>query len=105
MEGRVRAPFKWQNALWVSVGGISRGEHRAVHAYRIIPARFFDGTPISYHENVMLGDEARTRAKGFYHGMAVTWGKQDCVLIGPASIFLPSEDKAAPQQADMFDLL
>jgi len=37
--------------------------------------------------------------------MSVKWGKLDCVLIGPASLFLPSEEKAAPQQGDMFDLI
>lgn len=65
----------------------------------------FDGTPISYHENAMLGDEARTRPEGFYHGMAVKRGKQDYVLIGPSAVFLPSEDVQTPKQPDLFDLL
>ncbi|AJE47980.1 hypothetical protein [Celeribacter indicus] len=101
LEGRVRSPFKWQNALWVSVGGTSKGDYRAVQAYRIIERRFFDGTPITYQESV----SAPKPLEGFYHGMAVKWGKLDCVLIGPASLFLPSEKKAAPEQANMFDLL
>lgn len=104
-EGRVRSPFKWQNALWISVGGTSRGDYRAVQAYRIIERRFYGGTPITYNENARMSAAARGRPEGFYHGMSVKWGKLDCVLVGPASIFLPSEEKAAPEQADMFDLL
>ncbi|TDL74123.1 hypothetical protein E2L08_16675 [Palleronia sediminis] len=104
-EGRIRSPFKWQNALWVSVGGISRGNYRAAQAYRIVERRFFGGTPITYNENARLSAAARGRPEGFYHGMAVKWGKLDCVLIGPASAFLPSEDKATPEQVDLFDLL
>ena len=86
---------------WVSVGGTSKGNYRAVQAYRIIERRFFSGTPITYQESV----SAPKPLEGFYHGMAVKWGKLDCVLIGPASLSLPSEDNAAPEQADMFDLL
>ncbi len=104
-EGRVRSPFKWQNALWVSIGGTSRGDYRAVQAYRVIGCKFFDGTPITYNENARMSATARGRPEGFYHGMAVKWGKQDCVLIGPASLFLPSEEKAASEQTDMFDQL
>ncbi len=104
-EGRGRSPFKWQNALWVNVGGATIGNHRAVQAYRIIERKFFDGATITYHENARMSAAARGRPEGFYHGMSVKWGKLDCVLIGPASIFLPSEERAAPEQADMFDLL
>ncbi|TRW91947.1 hypothetical protein FNJ84_21420 [Paracoccus sp. M683] len=105
LEGCVRSPFKWQNCLWVCTGMVSRGDFRAADAYRLVPRRFLDGTPISYHENAMLGDEARTRPEGFYHGMAVRHGKQDYVLIGPSAVFMPSEDVQTPRQADLFDLL
>ena len=105
LEGCVRSPFTWQNCLWVCTGMVSHGDFRAVEAYRLIPRKFFDGTPISYHENAMLGDAARTRPEGFYHGMAVRHGKQDYVLIGPSAVFMPSEDVQTPRQADLFDLL
>ena len=105
LEGRVRSPFTWQNCLWVCTGTVSHGEHRAAEAYRLIPERFFDGTPLSYHENAMLGDEARLRPEGFYHGMAVRHGKQQCVLVGPKAVFLPSADAQAPSQGDLFDAL
>lgn len=103
LEGCVRSPFTWQNCLWVCTGMVSHGYFRAAEAYRLVPARFFDGTPISYHENAMLGDAARNRPEGFYHGMAVKHGKQSCVLIGPSAVFLPSEDVKTPKQADLFD--
>ncbi|QIE41175.1 hypothetical protein G5B39_03935 [Rhodobacteraceae bacterium SC52] len=53
----------------------------------------------------MLGDEARTRPEGFYHGMAVRHGKQECVLVGPRGIFVPSKEAEAPKQIDLLDLL
>lgn len=105
LEGCVRSPFKWQNCLWVCTGIVSHSNARAATAYRLLPARFFDGMPISYHENAMLGDEARSRPEGFYHGMAVRHGKQDCVLIGPSAVFLPSEEGQTPRQPDLFDSL
>lgn len=105
LEGRVRSPFKWQNVLWVSVGSAWPVDKSGVQAYRLLRARFFDGTPISYHENTMLGDEARTRPEGFYHGMAVRHGKQACVLVGPKAIFVPSKKAEEPKQIDLLDLL
>lgn len=53
----------------------------------------------------MLGDEARRRREGFYHGMAVLHGKQDCVLLGPKAVFLPSKEVEVPKQIDLLDLL
>lgn len=105
LEGCVRSPFTWQNCLWVCTGLVSHGEFRAAEAYRLVPRRFFGGTPISYHENAMLGDAARTRLEGFYHGMAVRHGKRYYVMIGPSAVFMPSEDVLTPRQADLFDLL
>lgn len=105
LEGRVRSPFTYRNTLWVCTGMVSHSNSRAATAYQLMPARFFDGTPISYHENAMLGDEARNRPEGFYHGMAVLHGKQDCVLIGPGAIFVQSQKCRAPEQTDLFDRL
>ncbi|KUJ77240.1 hypothetical protein [Ruegeria profundi] len=105
LEGRVRSPFKWQKVLWVSVGSAWPHDKQGVQAYRLLPTRFFDGTPISYHENTMLGDEARTRPEGFYHGMSVHYGKQPHVLVGPKAIFLPSKEAEEPKQIDLLDLL
>ena len=103
MKQRVRSPFTWKNTMWVCTGIVSRGEFRAAEAYTLLPQKFFDGTPISYHENVAMGDAARKRADGFYHGMAVKRGKQDFVLVGPSAVFLPAEEIQVPRQADLFD--
>lgn len=105
LEGRVRSPFKWHNALWISVGSAWPYDKQGIQAYRLLPKRFFDGTPITYQENTMLGDEARTRPEGFYHGMSVHHGKQPHVLVGPKAIFLPSKEAEEPKQIDLLDLL
>ena len=47
LEGCVRSPFTWQNCLWVCTGMVSHGDFRAAEAYRLVSARFFDGTPIA----------------------------------------------------------
>lgn len=92
-------------AMWVCTGIRTKANIRYAEAYRLVAIKFFDSAPISYYENAVLGDEARLRPEGFYHGMAVKHGKQDCVLIGPSAVFLPSEDVKTPRQADLFDLL
>ncbi len=105
LEGRVRSPFKWQNVLWVSVGSAWPVDKSGIQAYRLLAERLFDGTPISYHENTMLGDEARNRPEGFYHGMAVKHGKRPYVLVGPGAVFVQSHKCCAPEQTDLLDLL
>ena len=102
LEGRVRAPFQWQSTLWVCIGMRSLHGNRSAEAYRLVAERFFDGTPISYAENAMLGDAARTRPQGFYHGMAVRHGGNAFVLVGPAAIFVAAQERAQ-QQGDLFD--
>lgn len=65
-EGRVRSPFKWKNAIWVSLGGASRGNHCAAQAYRIIERKFSDGATIIYYENARLRAAARGGSEGLY---------------------------------------
>lgn len=105
LEGKVRKPFVWQNSLWVCTSLHSMASELSAESYRLLPERFFDGEPISYHENVMLGDEARLRPEGFYHGMRVQHGKQDYILVGPKALFLPKKDSEMLKQADLFDAL
>ncbi|QEW21485.1 hypothetical protein LA6_003696 [Marinibacterium anthonyi] len=105
LEGAVRSPFTWKNTLWVCVSLHSIRNHRGSEAYRLVPEKFFDGTPISYHENVILGDQARQRLEGFYHGMRVKRGNQNFVLAGPPAIFLPLGSDQLPSQSDLFDVL
>ena len=101
LEGKVRKPFVWQNSLWVCTGTHSK----SAEAYRLVPERFFDGEPTTYNEVAMLPFEQRIKPEGFYHGMRVRHGKQDCVLVGPEALFLPKKDSETLKQADLFDAL
>lgn len=105
LEGRVRSPFTWEKVYWVSVGGSANADNRSVEAYRLVPVRFYEGTPISYRENSMLGGEARARPEGFYHGMSVKHGKEDYVLVGPCALFFPCKHTEMPTQTSLLDLL
>lgn len=100
-QGKIRKPFSWKNALWVCTGTHSK----SAEAYRLVPERFFDGETTTYNEVAMLPFEQRTKPEGFYHGMRVRHGKQDCVLVGPKALFLPKKDSEVLTQADLFDLL
>ncbi len=105
MEGKVRKPFAWQNALWVCTGMHSSGDFRAAEAYRLVPERFFGGTPTTYNEVACLSAAERFKPESFYHGMRVRSGKQEFILVGPSVKFLPKEDSETLIQADLFDFL
>lgn len=105
MEGKVRKPFAWQNALWVCTGMQSHGDFRAAEAYRLVPERFFSGEPTTYNEVACLPAAERFKPEGFYHGMRVRSGKQEFILVGPSVKFLPKEDSETLKQADLFDAL
>ncbi|GFE65578.1 hypothetical protein [Litoreibacter roseus] len=105
MEGKVRKPFAWQNALWVCTGMQSYGDFRAAEAYRLVPERFFSGEPTTYNEVACLPDAERFKPEGFYHGMRVRSGKHEFILVGPSVKFLPKEDSETIEQADLFDAL
>lgn len=100
-QGKIRKPFSWKNALWVCTGTHSK----SAEAYRLVPERFFDSEPTTYNEVAMLPFEQRIKPEGFYHGMRVRHGKQDCVLVGPKALFLPKEESEVLKQADLFDAL
>ncbi|KAB2533176.1 hypothetical protein AL035_20835 [Salipiger aestuarii] len=57
------------------------------------------------NEVAILPFEQRIKPEGFYHGMRVRHGKQDCVLVGPKALFLPKKDSEMLKQADLFDAL
>ena len=37
LEGRVRKPFRWMNALWIWTGIHSKAGTRGAEAYRLVP--------------------------------------------------------------------
>ncbi|SFU18672.1 hypothetical protein [Sedimentitalea nanhaiensis] len=100
-QGKIRKPFFWKNCLWVCTGTNSK----SAEAYRLVPERFFDGELTTYNEVAMLPFEQRIKPEGFYHGMRVRHGKQDCVLVGPKALLLPKEESETLKQADLFDAL
>ena len=105
LEGKVRKPFVWQNALWVCTGMRSTDASRYAEAYRLVPKRFFNGEPTTYQEVACLPAAERFKPEGFYHGMRVQHGKQDFILVGPCASFVPKSDCEVPKQADLFDAL
>ncbi|MEL6959202.1 MAG: hypothetical protein AAGL89_09665 [Pseudomonadota bacterium] len=105
LEGKVRKPFAWQNALWVCTGMRSMDSSRYAEAYRLVPERFFNGEPTTYQEVAWLPTAERFKPEGFYHGMRVRHGKQHFILVGPSASFVPKSDSEVPKQADLFDRL
>jgi hypothetical protein len=82
-SSKIRAPFAWQDCLWVCVGlETGGGEAVKAKAYRLIPRRFFDEPPTTYRQKTDRdhGDGARRDPKGFYHGMTVSERGETYVL-------------------------
>lgn len=104
-QGKIRKPFSWSNGLWVCTGTHYQSKGKSAEAYRLVPEHFFDGELTTYNEVAMLPYEKRGKPEGFYHGMRVRHGKQDCVLVGPKALFLPQEESETQKQADLFDAL
>lgn len=104
-QGKIRKPFSWSNGLWVCTGTHYQSQGKSAEAYRLVPERFFEGELTTYNEVAMLPFEKRGKLEGFYHGMRVRHGKQDCVLVGPKALFLPQEESETQKQADLFDAL
>ncbi len=110
LAGRVRRPFRWKEAEWVSVGqnrddqnrvGQERlGQDRAVHeVYRLVDPEEFEGRLQTYEEKTADAAAARKDPHGFYHGMSIRYGQRPWVLCGP-----PVRLRAASQcQLSLFD--
>jgi hypothetical protein len=95
MDGKIRKPFRWNNADWICVG---TGPGLRADAYRVVDPKAFDGTPISYYER---GE--RPWPMGFYHGVAVKFGGRTVVLCGPEVRFVPGGDAIKPPIAGEAD--
>jgi hypothetical protein len=94
MGNPVRKPFGWKGSLWVCVAlGCASAK-----VYRLALPQNFSGTPLTYHDRVIAGDEARKDPNGFYHGVAVNHGGKTFVLCGPPAVLVPGE----PEQMDLF---
>ncbi|WP_148253623.1 hypothetical protein [Aidingimonas lacisalsi] len=90
----VRPPFSWKGALWTCVGtGYGNGDVVSAKAYRLVPVRLFDGTPVTYAVKTRDAGTARADANGFYHGMLVKSAGKSFVLCGPPALFVPGRSE------------
>jgi hypothetical protein len=99
----VRKPFQHDGSLWVCTGiwpsGLTASGSSEHEAYRIIPARVFEGTPTTYGATISTGeaaDAARRSPNGFYHGMEVKFACEAYLLCGPPLRFIPMNVPSPP---------
>ena len=85
MSQPLRKPFRFEGAIWTSVGSSRDG----VRAYRLVHRAAFDGQAFSYNER--CGEQGRQDPNGFYHGMFVRHGGNAMVLCGPPLTFVEGE--------------
>ena len=101
-ESRVTKPFSFEDKLFISTGNTCSVKKVQWECYRLMPLEEFDGEVHTYvaprgYAAELDGDDyyalLRSIPEGFYHGMKVKHGKNDCVLVGPKIIFQGREDK------------
>ncbi len=102
----IRKPFQHDGSLWICTSVTSTGltasgstEHEA---YRLLPARLFNGTPTTYSaktSTVAAAEAARNDPNGFYHGVAVKFAREAFILCGPPLRFIPANAPSRPGAA------
>lgn len=99
----IRKPFQHDGALWVCTSitgsGLTVSGSSEHEAYRLVPGRVFAGTPTTYGArtgDLAAAESARNDPNGFYHGVAVKYGRDAFVLCGPPLRFVPEEVAARP---------
>jgi len=99
----IRKPFQHDGSLWVCTSitgaGLTASGSTEHEAYRLLPARLFNGTPTTYSARTSTGDAAeaaRHDPNGFYHGVAVKFAREAFVLCGPPQRFVPANSPARP---------
>lgn len=95
-------PFTYEGFMYISTGGEGGGgSQEKAEAYKLMPRAEYTGETRTYtvpkgREDEEYYDSLRTDPKGFYNGMLVTWGKQECVLVGPELTFAAKLEKGKP---------
>lgn len=90
----VRPPFTWKGGLWTCISmRYGRSGVISAEAYRLVPVRLFDGTPMTYAAKTRDADAARADPNGFYHGMQIKSAGESFVLCGPAALFVPGRSE------------
>ena len=102
-NGRVRKPFRWNDALYVctsiSGSGLTDSGKEEHEAYRLVPARTFMVNTTTYHAKTARAEDAeaaRNDPNGFYHGMAIKHGGEIFVLCGPPIRFTADRSPERP---------
>lgn len=95
LEGRVRNPFRWSGADWVSIGS-EMGSRQQV--YKLMDPSLYPRRVMTYQEKVRDADAARKDPFGFYDGMRVKHRNQELVLCGPQLVVRPGQ----PSQGQLF---
>lgn len=82
MQGRTRAPFRFDGADWITTSCFGRKGAGVCESYRLAPD---DGSAVSYND--WDWDTMRGSAMGGYHGMAAKVRGQAMRLVGPPRTF------------------
>jgi len=94
-KGKIRKPFHYNGQLYTTTSaasGMYPDSIRQAEAYRLVPAKLFDGQITDFHTKIHHdnGRSARSDPSGFYHGIAITHQRRQYVLAGPPLMFLPN---------------
>lgn len=90
MKSTVRKPFVFEGAEWISIGGVMATGSRTSKCYRLVPEDQFDEPTMTYRESTAYDSDRRFT----YHGMKVKCGGKPCVLVGPPTIFIGTDEPA-----------
>jgi len=102
----VKKPFAYGGKLYIATGNLIAGDSEGWNCYQLMPKDDFKGETRNYvcpkgRDYEEYYESLRKDPNGFYHGMLVKRGKNDCVLVGPEINFIaetisqeisPSED-------------
>ncbi|MGA2160216.1 MAG: hypothetical protein ABSG90_13505, partial [Dehalococcoidia bacterium] len=102
---RVRNPFQHDGKSWICTGSGPEG----YDCYQLLKAEEWTGETRTYsvpkgREYNEYYESLRNDPNGFHHGMLVTWGKSQCVLVGPKTTFTEAISQEIPQTIEVLDL-
>jgi len=92
----VAKPFKYDDKRWVCTGSEADAKGDHCNCYQLVPRAEYTGEIRTYslpegRQYEEYYESLRNDPTGFYNGMAVKWGKKDCVLVGPEVTFTAGE--------------
>ena len=101
---RVRNPFQHDGKSWICTGSGPEG----YDCYQLLKAEEWTGETRTYsvpkgREYNEYYESLRNDPNGFHHGMLVTWGKSQCVLVGPKTTFTEAISQEIPQTIRVSD--